>query len=131
MVSFCPSKFIKLLEYAGFTGDRDKGLKDLRAAEKLVDTIRWPVSAAMLLLYHLFLEYVYGLAEPDFELMDRICDKAYVDYKEASTQMLIYCMNSNCKKRCTLERILSNSTCNFSTMPRKVHQIIGMLPGMR
>jgi hypothetical protein len=80
MVSFVPSKFVKLVELAGFSGDRQFGLTQLKMSESLTDGSRWPASSLILGGYNLFLEYTYGLAEPDLELVEQIARKCEVKF---------------------------------------------------
>lgn len=84
MISCFPAKFIKLLEFAGFSGKRELGVQELKAAESITGGLRWPVAAMMLAGYNLFLEYVYGLAEPDVQLLEKICEQAKASFSEVS-----------------------------------------------
>jgi len=92
MVSFVPSRFVKLVELAGFSGDRDFGLSQLKASESLTNGSRWPASALILGGYNLFLEYTYGLAEPDLELVEKIAIKCETMFPEVSDFIYENCL---------------------------------------
>lgn len=85
MISFIPNKFSKLLEFVGFSGDRQFGLHELMMSESLTDGSRWPVSAFILGGYNLFLEVAYGLGEPDLKLVDDIAHKMKVKFPKVNT----------------------------------------------
>lgn len=72
MISFLPSKFVKLLEYTGFTGNRIEGLRQLELSIDLVKGSRWSVAALATGGYHTFFQYAYGLGEPNLEIVDKI-----------------------------------------------------------
>ena len=83
-VSFVPSKFVKLVELAGFSGDREFGLQQLKLSESLTHGSRWPATALILGGYNLFVEYTYGLAEPDLDLVKIIAVKCQAKFPHVS-----------------------------------------------
>lgn len=60
VISFFPTRFIKLIQLAGFSGNRDVSLDYLLSAFNLKNTFMHPWTAVMLALYYGFLEYFYG-----------------------------------------------------------------------
>lgn len=60
VISFFPSRFIKLIQLAGFSGDRESSLDNLLSAFNLKNTFMHPWCAVVLSLYYGFLEYFYG-----------------------------------------------------------------------
>jgi hypothetical protein len=84
MISFIPNKFAKLLEFVGFSGDRQFGLHELMMSESLTEGARWPVSAFILGGYNLFLEVAYGLGEPDLKLVEDIAYKMKLKFPKVN-----------------------------------------------
>ena len=60
VISFFPTRFIKLIQLAGFSGNREASLDYLLCAFNLKNTFMHPWTAVMLSLYYGFLEYFYG-----------------------------------------------------------------------
>lgn len=87
MISFIPNKFAKLLEFVGFSGDREFGLHELMMSESLTHGSRWPVTAMILGGYNLFLEVAYGLAEPDLKLVAKIAQKMEHKFPDVSASI--------------------------------------------
>lgn len=73
-ISFFPSSMIKLLEIAGFSGNRTVGMDLLMECAQLTHTIRYPVVSVALSGYFGFGEFFYGLGEPDTECIYRILE---------------------------------------------------------
>lgn len=99
MISFIPNKFAKLLEYVGFSGDRQFGLHELMMSESLPEGSRWPVTACILCTYNLFLEVAYGLAEPDLKLVRDIAYKMQKKFPDVSLLYFLYlsvCFGTPC-----------------------------------
>jgi hypothetical protein len=59
VVSFFPSKFIKLLEFAGYCGDRVMGIEHLQRSERIKHGFMHPWVSVILSFYYGFLEYFY------------------------------------------------------------------------
>ena len=85
MISFIPNKLSKLLEFVGFSGDRQFGLHELMMSESLTEGSRWPVSAMILGGYNLFFEVAYGLGEPDLQLVADIARKMETKFPSVSS----------------------------------------------
>ncbi|KAI1305305.1 Tetratricopeptide repeat protein 39B [Halotydeus destructor] len=80
MISYLPSKFIKLLEFAGFSGNRAQGLRELDVSLQLTDTVRWPVTVIIFVMYNIFLEMVFGLGETDVRSLESLVRKTSLRY---------------------------------------------------
>lgn len=124
MISFFPAKFIKLLEYAGFSGNRTYGIKELTKSEANVEGLRWPVAASMLGAYHLFLSYVYGLAEPDRDICNRIATRG-ARYPDSAYFLVLSAMSDLCKGNFAAA-IEGFEACNASKMPSQVRYGTGL-----
>uniref|UniRef100_A0A1A9VR88 Tetratricopeptide repeat protein 39B n=1 Tax=Glossina austeni TaxID=7395 RepID=A0A1A9VR88_GLOAU len=71
MISLLPASVIKLLQFIGFSGDRDAGLEDLNRGYK-TPGLRQVLCAVTLLGYHLIVCYILGHQEGDLVLCDDI-----------------------------------------------------------
>ncbi|KAI1305192.1 Tetratricopeptide repeat protein 39B [Halotydeus destructor] len=71
-ISFFPGKFVTLLEYVGFSGDRHFGLNQLLKAVSLTTGLRYPLALLGLGGYHCFFEFIFGLGEPDLRLYEEL-----------------------------------------------------------
>lgn len=73
-VSYFPSKMIKLLEIAGFSGNRSAGMAQIMSCAKITHGLRYPVVSLVLSGYYGFADFFYGLGEPDVEVIFSILD---------------------------------------------------------
>ena len=73
-VSYFPSKMIKLLEIAGFNGNRSSGLSQIMKCAQLTHGLRYPVVSLVLSGYYGFADFFYGLGEPDVSVIFSILD---------------------------------------------------------
>lgn len=58
-ISFLPAKLIKLLELAGFSGDRNVGMEQIEKVAKMSTTIRHLGGLLAVATYHGFLEFFF------------------------------------------------------------------------
>lgn len=68
VISFFPHKFVRLLEFAGYCGDREVGVAHLKKSEAIKAGFMHPWVSILLSLNYGFLEYVYG---------ERVCLHGY------------------------------------------------------
>lgn len=67
-ISFLPGSFIALLEYVGFSGDRDLGLNRIYEVAVRPQGIRYPVACILLTINMTFTEYLFG--KRNYETVD-------------------------------------------------------------
>ena len=97
VISFLPPRFIKLLEFAGFSGNRANGLREIQVAEDIKCGFRWIVSVGLLAGYTIVLETVYGLGETDVRSLEEIMitltdmfpNSAYIKGLQAGYEMAL------------------------------------------
>lgn len=71
MISMLPSRVIKLLEFIGFSGNKQRGIEDLLSGYHMTG-IRQILCVMTLLSYHLIVLYVLSHQEGDLKLCDEI-----------------------------------------------------------
>ncbi|XP_061685703.1 tetratricopeptide repeat protein 39B-like [Syngnathoides biaculeatus] len=64
MLSLLPSRILKLMEFLGFSGDREMGLSELRAGASS-DSLRSILSTLTLLMFHLYISVILGSGDVD------------------------------------------------------------------
>lgn len=72
LISHLPTRIIKLLEFIGFSGSKERGLKELHLGYGLTDGIRNILSVLALLTYHLIVLYVVSHSDGDLEFCEEI-----------------------------------------------------------
>jgi len=74
LISLLPQRILKLLEFIGFTGTREIGLKELAKGYQFETSVRRSLCAMVLLGYHLLVVYVLGNADGDLVQASAILD---------------------------------------------------------
>ncbi|KAH9420264.1 LOW QUALITY PROTEIN: tetratricopeptide repeat protein 39B-like [Dermatophagoides pteronyssinus] len=74
MISHMPSKVLKLLEFVGFSGDRQQGLRELKASTLLQNGLRRPLAVLIMLAYQCYVEHIFGLGDGDMQCVDTCLD---------------------------------------------------------
>ncbi|XP_065313994.1 tetratricopeptide repeat protein 39B-like isoform X2 [Gordionus sp. m RMFG-2023] len=68
-----PSRILKLLEFIGFSGNKEFGIRELELATfQDAYSLRSPLSAITLLVYHLFTTYILGSGDGDTDICQQI-----------------------------------------------------------
>lgn len=74
MISLLPARVIRLLEFIGFSGNKQIGINDLKIGHQM-DGIRKVLCVMTLLAYNLIVCYVLSHQEGDLKLCDEILNK--------------------------------------------------------
>lgn len=74
MISLLPARVIKLLEFIGFSGNKQMGMQDLVMGSKMTG-LRQVLCVMTLLSYHLIVCYVLSHQEGDLEFCNEILEK--------------------------------------------------------
>lgn len=72
MISLLPARVIKLLEFIGFSGSKEVGLKELETGYYLFNSLRQVLCVMVLLAYHLIVVYVLSHTDGDLQFCDEI-----------------------------------------------------------
>ncbi|XP_054636308.1 tetratricopeptide repeat protein 39B-like isoform X2 [Dunckerocampus dactyliophorus] len=73
MLSLLPARILKLMEFLGFSGDREVGLSELRAGASS-DNLRSILSTLTLLMYHLYISVILGSGDVDLSEADSLLE---------------------------------------------------------
>lgn len=72
MISLMPAKIIRLLEFIGFSGDKDYGLAELEAGYKERAGLRHVLCVMILLSYNLVVTFVLSHADGDLDWCEKV-----------------------------------------------------------
>ncbi|OXA36869.1 Tetratricopeptide repeat protein 39B [Folsomia candida] len=75
LISMLPAKIMKLLEFIGFSGNRETGLGQLHLGCDLAGSLRQILCSMVLLGFHLFVSYVLGYGDGDLVLAERLINQ--------------------------------------------------------
>ncbi|XP_049846348.1 tetratricopeptide repeat protein 39B-like isoform X1 [Schistocerca gregaria] len=84
MISLLPARVIKLLEFIGFSGNKEVGLRELQAGYQLHNSIRQVLCVMTLLGYHLIVLYVLSHTDGDLDFCDEILSTQLKMYPEGA-----------------------------------------------
>lgn len=74
MISLLPARVIKLLEFIGFSGNKQMGLDDLLAGSKMTG-LRQVLCVMTLLGYHLIVCYVLSHQDGDLDFCNEVLNQ--------------------------------------------------------
>ncbi|KZC12619.1 Tetratricopeptide repeat protein 39B, partial [Dufourea novaeangliae] len=80
MISLLPARIIKLLEYIGFSGDKEYGLSELEAGYKERRGLRHVLCAMILLSYNLIVSFVLSHKDGDLEWCEKVLEDELTHY---------------------------------------------------
>ncbi|ESP02475.1 hypothetical protein LOTGIDRAFT_138416 [Lottia gigantea] len=84
MISLLPGKVMKLLEFVGFSGNKQLGLAELENGSKMTTSLRGPLCSIVLVAYHTVVTYVLGLGDGDIELASEVLKSCLVKYPKGA-----------------------------------------------
>ncbi|CAL9696231.1 unnamed protein product [Knipowitschia caucasica] len=83
MISMLPTRTLKLLEFVGFSGNKDFGLQQLQEGSS-ESTLRSFLCNMLLLCYHTFLSFILGTGEGDVEDAEKLLQPYLEKYPKGS-----------------------------------------------
>ncbi|CAG07984.1 unnamed protein product, partial [Tetraodon nigroviridis] len=83
MISMLPTRTLKLLEFVGFSGNKDFGLQQLQEGSK-EGTLRSFLCNMLLLCYHTFMSFILGTGEGDVEDAEKLLQPYLQKYPKGS-----------------------------------------------
>ncbi|KAJ8281383.1 hypothetical protein GJAV_G00067030 [Gymnothorax javanicus] len=88
MLSLMPSRVLRLLEFIGFSGNREFGLSQLRAGVAS-DSLRSVLCVISLLMYHLYITVILGTAEGSLSEAEALLEP-YIEKFPNGSLMIFY-----------------------------------------
>ncbi|KAM9819552.1 tetratricopeptide repeat protein 39B-like isoform 1-T2 [Syngnathus typhle] len=88
MLSLLPARILKLMEFLGFSGDREVGLSELRAGASS-DSLRSILSTLTLLMFHLYISVILGSGDVDLSEAEALLEP-YANRFPNGALMLFY-----------------------------------------
>ncbi|XP_046407172.1 tetratricopeptide repeat protein 39B-like [Ischnura elegans] len=82
MISLLPARVIKLLEFIGFSGSKEVGLKELALGYNLFNSLRQVLCVMVLLAYHLIVVVVLSHTDGDLNFCEEILKKELKIYPD-------------------------------------------------
>eukprot|EP00118_Oscarella_pearsei_P014158 m.119538 g.119538 ORF g.119538 m.119538 type:complete len:461 (+) comp37699_c0_seq10:77-1459(+) len=83
MISTLPSRFVKLLQLFGFSGDKSLGIKELLHGSAM-KTLRGPMCSLVYLAYNLLIVHILGTGECDLEQSEAILEECLQQYTKGA-----------------------------------------------
>lgn len=84
MISLLPGRVIKLLEFIGFSGSKEKGLSELFLCYNLKSGLMHVLSVLALLAYNLIIKYLVSQEEGDLEFCNKVLNNLLTLYPEGA-----------------------------------------------
>ncbi|KAL4235823.1 Tetratricopeptide repeat protein 39B [Mactra antiquata] len=84
MISLLPGKILKLLEFVGFSGNKQLGLQELEHGSDQFSSLRGPLCSIILIAYHTVVSYVLGLADGDIDMADKLLQPCLEHYPKGA-----------------------------------------------
>ncbi|XP_031831245.1 tetratricopeptide repeat protein 39B-like isoform X2 [Nomia melanderi] len=75
MISLLPARIIKLLEFIGFSGDKEYGLTELEAGYRERRGLRHILCAMILLFYNLVISFILSNTDGDLEWCEKVLEE--------------------------------------------------------
>lgn len=72
LMSYLPRRVLRILEYVGFSGNRTVGIDQLDKSIELGDGLRSTLSALITLVYHSYIENIFGLGNYEPEKVEKV-----------------------------------------------------------
>ncbi|XP_049576656.1 tetratricopeptide repeat protein 39B-like [Syngnathus scovelli] len=88
MLSLLPARILKLMEFLGFSGDREVGLSELQAGASS-DSLRSILSTLTLLMFHLYISVILGSGDVDLSEAEALLEP-YANRFPNGALMLFY-----------------------------------------
>ncbi|XP_042341136.1 tetratricopeptide repeat protein 39B-like [Plectropomus leopardus] len=88
MLSLLPTRVLRLMEFLGFSGDREMGLSELREGAA-GNSLRSVLSTMTLLMYHLYISVILGTGEPNLTEAEALLEP-YIDKFPNGALILFY-----------------------------------------
>ncbi|CAJ0583163.1 unnamed protein product, partial [Mesorhabditis spiculigera] len=89
MLSVLPSKVLRLLEVVGFSGNKATGMSELIRASSMEGTLRAPLCATMLCVWHLLASFLVGVGKPDIRMCNKLLPGIMAKYPKGAIPLFL------------------------------------------
>lgn len=89
-----PPKVTAILEFVGFSADRELGLSEMMKVVALDNTLRTGFFMIFLLSYFMYVEILLGWGELDMDIIKKLLDKQLEKYPQVKSFFSI--VHNNC-----------------------------------
>lgn len=88
LMSYLPRRVLRILEYVGFSGNRTVGIDELEQSIKLADGLRSTLSALITLVYHSYIENIFGLGSYEPKKVEQVSELLLSQHPESAFFLL-------------------------------------------
>ncbi|KAL3314482.1 Tetratricopeptide repeat protein 39B, partial [Cichlidogyrus casuarinus] len=90
MISLLPQRALKILEFIGFSGDKELGLGFLKKAAAMTTCLRSPLCGLMLLMYYTYITNLLNLEKEEEQVESELLLKIWLAKYEKSALFLFF-----------------------------------------
>lgn len=88
LMSYLPSRVLRILQYVGFSGNRTLGVEELEKSVDLNDGLRSVFSTLVILCYHTYVENLFGLGAYDIEKVKQFNESLKAHFPNSAFYLL-------------------------------------------
>ncbi|XP_023217656.1 tetratricopeptide repeat protein 39B-like [Centruroides sculpturatus] len=90
MISQFPTRILRLLEFIGFSGNKNIGLRELKESYEETNGLRSPLAVLILVAYHTVISYVFGMGDGDINQSEDMLEDMLIRYPNGALFLFFY-----------------------------------------